>query len=304
MKKIFLLLFAVGFALFAQAQTPVVTATLDTNHILIGEQTVLHLRAQNLKSTANIVWPAWPDTLKGVELISTSRDTSEENGIFSIEEHFVLTSFDSGFVVIPPFVFLVDGENLETEPAILNVGTVEIAADKDFYDIKPPVEPPFDFMYWLKKLWFVALILAIIIAVILWFYLRKRKAKAAAIAAPDLRTPAQRAKDTLAAIREARIWQEGKTKLYYSQVSDTVRTYLEEEFNVPAMEMVSDELLDAMQTKISANANVVLRKMLRQADAVKFAKANPGPEQHTILWDDALMIINLTEPKTPDHAAR
>lgn len=303
MKKIFLLLFAALFTSFAFAQQPAVTAVLDTNRIIIGEQTVLHVRAQNLKSTANIVWPAWPDTLKGVELVSATRDTSEENGFFSIEEHFVLTSFDSGFVVIPPFVVLAAGQKLETEPAMLNVGTVEIKANQDFYDIKPPVEPPFDWLYWLKKLWFVALILAIIITVILWFYLRKRKQKAAALAVPDLRSPAQRAKDKLAAIREGRLWQQGQTKLYYSQISDAVRTYLEEEFKVPAMEMVSDELLDAMQTTISANAHIVLRKMLRQADAVKFAKANPDPEQHSILWDDALMIINMTEPKTPDHAA-
>ncbi len=303
MKKFFLNIFAALFASFAFAQQPAVTAVLDTNRILIGEQTVLHVRAINLKGTANIVWPAWPDSVKGVEVVSSSRDTSEADGIFSIEEHFVLTSFDSGVAIIPPFGVLVADQKLETEHAILNVGTVEIVADQDFYDIKPPVEAPIDWLYWLKKLWFVALILALIIAAILWFYLRKRKQKAAEKATPDLRTPAQRAKDTLAAIREARIWQEGKTKLYYSQVSDTVRTYLEEEFKVPAMEMVSDELLDAMQTTISAPAQVVLRKMLRQADAVKFAKANPDAEQHAILWDDALMIINLTEPKTPDHAA-
>jgi hypothetical protein len=147
----------------------------------------------------------------------------------------------------------------------------------------------------------VALILAIVIAIILWLYLRKRKAKPKEVAPPDLRSPAQRARENLAAIRDARVWQAGDVKEYYSQVSDTVRTYLEEQFNVAAMEMTTDELLDAMQMKISANAQHVLRKMLRDADMVKFAKSKPGPEKYGQLWDDAMQIIELTEPKTADH---
>ena len=147
-----------------------------------------------------------------------------------------------------------------------------------------------------------ALFLAILLAIGLWFFLRKRKEKIATLTPPDLRSPAQRAKENLLAIRDARIWQSGDVKGYYSQVSDTARTYLEEEFRVAAMEMISDELLDAMQSKISANAQGVLRNMLRTADMVKFAKAKPGPDQHGQLWDDAMKLIDLTEPKTPDHA--
>lgn len=301
MKKFVILLFAVLNIVFGVAQNAQFSAVLDTNYILIGEQTVLHVRASNLPN-ATLLWPVWPDTLKGVEVISTSRDTVENDGKFSITEHFVLTSFDSGFVVIPPFEILLDDQKLETEPQILNVGTVEILADQDFYDIKGPVDPPFDLLYWLKKLWYVALFLAILLAIGLWFFLRKRKEKIATQTPPDLRSPAQRAKENLLAIRDARIWQSGDVKGYYSQVSDTARTYLEEEFRVAAMEMISDELLDAMQSKISANAQGVLRNMLRTADMVKFAKAKPGPDQHGQLWDDAMKLIDLTEPKTPDHA--
>lgn len=301
MKKQIFLFLAIAFAFQTWAQQASFTAELDTNRILIGEQTTLHLSAKNLVNVNDLNWPVWPDTLAGLELISSSRDTVETDGRFSITEHFVLTSFDSGFVVIPPFSLLMGEEKAETEPQILNIGTVEILADQDFYDIKAPVDPPFDFLYWLKKLWYVAVILAIMLAIGLWFFLRKRKEKMAIQTPPDLRSPAQRARENLAAIRDARVWQAGDVKEYYSQVSDTVRTYVEEQFKVPAMEMISDELLDAMQMKISANAQHVLRKMLRDADMVKFAKSKPGPEQFGQLWDDAMQIIELTEPKTADH---
>jgi hypothetical protein len=301
MKKQIFLFLALIFAFHTWAQQASFAAKLDTNRILIGEQTTLHLSAKNLVGVTNLNWPIWPDSIAGLELISSRRDTVETDGTFSITEHFVLTSFDSGFVVIPPFEILLADQKLATEPQILNVGTIEILADQDFYDIKAPVDPPFDFLYWLKKLWYVAVILAILLGIGLWFFLRKRKGKMAIQAPPDLRTPAQRARENLAAIRDARVWQAGDVKEYYSQVSDTARTYLEEQFNVPAMEMISDELLDAMQSRISANAQHVLRKMLRDADMVKFAKSKPGPEQYGQLWDDAMQIIELTEPKTADH---
>lgn len=302
MKKTLALLFFTSCFLAAQAQKPTVSATLDTNYILIGQQTTLHLKAENLSKSSELIWAMWPDTLKGVELLSASRDTFDAKGEFRIEEHFVLTSFDSGFVVIPPFSISYDGEQYETEPLILNVGTVPLNPDQDYFDIKEPVKAPFDFLYWLKRLWIVWLILVAILGIVLWLILRKKKEKAAAPPEPvDLRSPAQRAKEELLAVRDGRIWQDGNVKLYYSRVSDIVRTYLEESLHVPAMEMISDELIDAMQSRISAESQSLLEKMLRLADQVKFAKAKPGPDKHAQIWDDAMKIVALTEPKIVDN---
>ena len=281
-------------------QTTQFEARLDTNRILIGEQTTFHLQAIGVNDES-LVWPVWPDTLQGIEVLSSVIDSIYTETGWTIAQEFVVTSFDSGFVVIPPFVISTGGETLETEPQILNVSTVSLDPEQDFYDIKEPIEPPIDWIYWLKRLWFVLVIVALVLALVLWLWLRKRKEKKAIEEIPDTRTPAQRAKDTLHAIREQRIWQDGKVKRYYSEVTDAVRTYLEESYPVPAMEMISDELLEAMQTRISAQAQQLLRKALQQADMVKFAKAKPGPDQHAQIWEDALRIIELTEPKTAEH---
>lgn len=281
-------------------QTVQFEARLDTNRILIGEQTTFHLQAFGVNDE-NLTWPVWPDTLQGIEVLSSVIDSINTETGWTIAQEFVVTSFDSGFVVIPPFVISTGGETLETEPQILNVSTVELEPEHDFYDIKEPIEPPIDWIYWLKRLWYVLVIVAVMLALVLWLWLRKRKEKKAIEEIPDTRTPAQRAKDTLHVIREQRIWQDGKVKRYYSEVTDAVRTYLEESYLVPAMEMISDELLQAMQTRISAEAQQLLRKALQQADMVKFAKAKPGPDQHAQIWDDALRIIELTEPKTAEH---
>ncbi len=305
MKKFIYTTISLLFAATAWCQAPTFTARLDTNYILIGQQTTLQFKATNIAENAQLLWPAWPDTLSGLELLSHTRDTlaQSDNGTMTIVENLRLTSFDSGFVIIPEFTLQVEQELLKTEPKILNVGTVEVVANQDYFDIKGPVDPPFDFWYWFKKLWYVSVILAIALALFFWFWMRKRKEKAQATEVPDLRTPAEKARDTLSEIREKRIWQNGHVKMYYSQVSDAVRLYLEELHHVPAMEMVSDELLDAMDTRISAEAHTVLRHMLKEADMVKFAKAKPGEPQHNKLWEDAQRIIELTEPKEETNAS-
>jgi hypothetical protein len=233
--------------------------------------------------------------------LGATSDTITQNGVSEIVVRYLITSFDSGFVLINPVVLVAGTDTLKTEPLILNISTVELDPTQDYFDIKAPVNPPFDWLYWLKKLWLWAAIAALIMAVALWFWLRKRKEKAAPLVV-DLRTPAQRARDVLRALAEERLWQNGDLKGYYSRATDAVRTYLEESFRIPAMEMISDELLDAIQPKVSHTAYQLLRTALRQADMVKFAKAKPGPETHEKLLADCLEIINLTEPKTDETA--
>lgn len=289
------------FAGFAGMAQPTFTARLDTNRIVIGQQTNFELKAGGITNPSDLIWPAWPDTLRDLEVLGATLDTVTQNGISEITARYLITSFDSGFVLINPVPLVMGADTLKTEPLILNVSTVELDPTQDYYDIKDPLNPPFDWLYWLKKLWIWAAIASIIIAVALWFWLRKRREKAAPKVV-DLRTPAQRAKDTLRTLAEERVWQNGDVKGYYSRATDAVRTYLEESFRIPAMEMVSDELLDAIQPKISSTAFQLLRNALRQADLVKFAKAKPGPETHEKLMADCLEIINLTEPKTDEAA--
>lgn len=296
MKQRLTLLALLFFTSLAFGQQMTFESTLDTNRILIGEQTHFHLTAKNIADPKDAVWPVWPDTLKGLEVLGVSADTTKEDELFTIHQDYLITSFDSGFVLIPPFALLLDSVKLETEPQILNITTVELDPTQDYYDIKEPVNPPIDWIYWLKRIWIFAAIAAIILAIVLYFWLRKRKAKKEA-AIVDTRTPAQRAKDNLQELLNTRVWQSGDVKGYYSRCTDIIRTYLEETTAIPAMEMITDELLEALQGKTSHEVNQLLADALRQADMVKFAKAKPGPEMHERIWTNCMRIVELTEPK-------
>jgi hypothetical protein len=296
----FLAIFSGVFLAFSLAgQSISFESSIDTNRILIGEQTNFHLTAKNITDPNAVVWPVWPDTLRGIEVLRVSSDTSKENELFTLHQHYLITSFDSGFVLIPPFSLLLDTLKLETEPQILNVSTVELDPTQDYYDIKSPVKAPIDWVYWLKRIWLFAALAAVVLAIVLWLWLRKRKAKKEVVFV-DTRTPAQRAKENLQALLEARVWQAGDVKGYYSQCTDIIRTYMEETLFIPAMEMTTDELLDALAGKTSYEVTQLLAEALQQADLVKFAKAQPGPDMHERVWNNCMRIVELTEPREED----
>ena len=47
-------------------------------------------------------------------------------------------------------------------------------------------------------------------------------------------------------IKKEKLWQSGKTKEYYTQLTDTIRNYLDGELGISAMEQTSFESLSAL----------------------------------------------------------
>lgn len=93
--------------------------------------------------------------------------------------------------------------------------------------------------------------------------------------------PHQRALDALDAIRRAKLVEQGRYKEYYIQVSDVLRRYMEEQFQVRAPERTTEEFLEDLQHNavLGLQEQLLLREFLRHCDLVKFARAEPTSEQ-------------------------
>ena len=89
-------------------------ASLDTNIIAIGAQTELTLELFATAFPMLDQWPVEGDTLNGgLEIIERSGiDTLARDGQVILRERYLVTSFDTGFVVIAPHVFFVNGKPL------------------------------------------------------------------------------------------------------------------------------------------------------------------------------------------------
>jgi hypothetical protein len=72
------------------------------------------------------------------------------------------------------------------------------------------------------------------------------------------------------------LWQEGKHKQYYSGLTDILRAYIAGQWGVGALEMTSDEIIEALKgLTLSDKQRGGVTELLRESDLVKFAKYIP-----------------------------
>lgn len=318
LKKYILLFISVLAFTFTKAQTPVeVHAVIDSTSIRIGAQTKLDIYVNydaSSQKSIDIIWPLIEDTIKkGIEVVNVTQiDTTipNKNKPNIVQQHIQLTitSFDSGAYYIAPFKFIINKDTanpLHTEPLHLLVNTV--ATDTSLTkvkDIKPPYDEPFDWKWYLPyAYWGLAILAAIIILILIIIKLNKKKPQEVIIEKPKI--PAHiAALETLEKIKQEAIWKDNKTKEYYSSIADTVRLYIEERFNINALELTSDEIIKIFKAQvIDSESKLKLSQILTLSDFVKFAKQIPIEAEHTLTLNNAFDFVKGTmrEEQLPNN---
>jgi hypothetical protein len=151
------------------------------------------------------------------------------------------------------------------------------------------------------------ILIAAIIFFIFYYLQRKKKNKPLFSRIEKPKEPAHViALRKLDRIKEEKIWQHDKIKEYYSEVSDTLRMYIEDRFGIAAMEQTSDETLTAFKFRrdlINEKSMEELNQILKLSDLVKFAKYQPLPDDNNLSLINAYFFVNQTkkeELKKPD----
>ena len=70
-----------------------------------------------------------------------------------------------------------------------------------------------------------------------------------------------------------KLWQEDSVKEYYSELSEIIRTYIENGIGTQAMEIPTHEIIFQLHQKGIGTTS--LKELLTRADLAKFAKAKP-----------------------------
>lgn len=103
----------------------------------------------------------------------------------------------------------------------------------------------------------------------------------------------------LEALHHRKLWQNGKFKHYYSELTDILRTYIAGRYGIGAMEMTSDEIIESARAlpeeELPKKAAMDLTAILRDADLVKFAKAEPDAEQNENDYTKAYYFVEETK---------
>jgi hypothetical protein len=294
-----LLLFAV-FRLEAQQ----VSATADTYSLKIGEQTNITLTARP-GSKEIIRWPQLSDSL-GPHFDIVSRagiDTLKDSisGQQFLKQRIRITSFDTGLFTLPVFDFTFirpagDSISLITDALVINVKSVPVDTTQAIKDIKNVQEVPFELAEYIPWV-FAGLVVAAIIAAGIYFWLRRKKKNLPVLPSVPAIPPWEKALNALQKAGEEKLWTTGKEKAYHTAVSDTLRTYIEEQFQLPALESTTGDILRmCARHPVISEQESVLRQILQAADLVKFAKLSLTAAEHEQSLVQAIRFVNETKP--------
>ena len=306
MRKLISILILIFSVAATNAQSYSVEAKADTNSILIGEQINIALQSNYRvdEGEINIIFPTLYDTINefvevvNKSVIDTLIPNKEEPYAFTQQQTVTITSFDSGYYAIPPFRFVINNDTLETEPLIIEVLTMPVDTAQAIFDIKGVIDEPFSFTDWLKDNWWwmVAILVLIIGIVYLIKFLKNRKPnEIVEEVVPEIPVHII-ALEKLEKIRDEKLWQSGKVKLYHSHISEILREYIENRYQVNALEETTSEILHGLRLQnISPELMNKLTQTLTLADLLKFAKEQPLANENEMSIAAAIEFVNTTK---------
>ena len=272
---IFILLFST--TVFAQPKK--VTTSIDTTKNKIGAEFKLTLKT-DVDTLSKVKFPE-NKFFGALEVIESYKvDTVKKGDRYELIKKYGLTQFDSGSYTIPRIPIIINGKTVYSDSLAVEINDVKVDTLKQkMYDIKDIalVKSPLG-NWWIYLLVVIALVG---LGFLIFYFLKNRKPKAKA-AVVVYKTPIEKATTLLQQLESKELWQKGAVKDYYSELTDIVRNYIEEEIKIPAMESTTSELIEglrkaAKQKKLKLSNDTVenLEKVLQQADLVKFAKVKP-----------------------------
>ena len=279
MKRIlyFILLFV-----FPPLHAQEVKVEANTKNIKIGEQIEYKISVQ-APADAVVIFPEG-QTFGALEMVKTSStDTLKETGKFRLEKAYYLTQFDEGKYTIPQQKINISNKDFYTDSLLIEVHTIAVDTLKQpLYDIKPIAEvaSPSSFRLWL---WIVlGLVVLLFSATALYFFIFRKKKLSAEEERKKL-PPFERAIQDLKDLQNSKYLIESQHKAYYTRLTDIVKEYLEDEVHILAKESTTDELLAKVTTlqqtgKLHLSEETInnLKRVLQNADLVKFAKSKPS----------------------------
>ncbi len=308
--------------LTTHARADVAKAEIDTPWVMVGMPRVLHLEITVPQGT-KVQWPAqlqpvgfaaadYEDPTKQY-MLEFGPDThfdidtvQQAGGMMTLSQNLEFYAFDSAGMVVAPFKFVVNGtDTVATQMLALKCDHPfeEVPVDPQAtQDLKPVMSPAFvlwDYVWWL--FWLQLAVTIITVSTLVYLHYRKhRKVKSpdGKPVEPKKVLPAHvTALQALEALADKKLWEAGQAKLFYTELTDILRRYIEERYTVSAMECTTDEILQelielTMQQKSSYNN---LREVLQLADLVKFAKYQPMPDENKMAFMNSRLFVEQTK---------
>ena len=270
------------------AQAQQVRTHVSADSVYVGERFTLSLVARHRFTTAAL----FPDSTASFgDLTVLGRSASSYRYLGAADPGarvdsiaYTVTTFalDSARVPALPVRFAADGDTTAAaaSPRLIPVRSVVPDDAAELRGLAAPMAFPEP-----RWPWAVLALVALVLLGGAYYYWRERQASAEAPMPPDVdhRSSYEIATDRLDALAlPPEVATADTVKRFYVDLTRILRTYLAGALGVAAMERTSHELLATLRghKHVPPPALQRIRRVLEQADPVKFADATPAPEAH------------------------
>ena len=283
---------------------------IDSLQLLVGEQTDIHLDV-TFNANQSLLLPAFKpgiEIMPNIEVLKVSEpDTTKLNdgARLNVKQTYTITAWDSAFYYLPPLPVVVDADTFLSNSLALKVVSYEIDTlhVDQFFPPHPYLELPFAWSDWQLIVYLSFLAVALmLVAFIILDRARKGKPIVRIIRRKKKLPPHKVAIDEIERIKAERKWAEEDSKEYYTLLTDTLRTYIQERYGFSAMEMTSGEIIDQLLQVSDEAALQELKEIFRTADLVKFAKWNTLINENDANLVAAVEYINQTKQEIDPNA--
>ncbi len=291
---------AVSAACLAQSGEALSRLTRDT--ILIGDQVEwiipLEMAPGEKYFLEDISNPPAPgvEIIKGLEMDTVRQSRSK----IEIEGKVVLTSFDSGSYFLPNLIAMIEREGGAIDTLLVHGPELEVTTipvDTATYvvkDLKGQIKYPLTFGEV-----FPWVLLALVVGAAAYAAVRMvkmRRANRTFLGKPIVKDPPHIvALRSLEKIRRQKLWQSGRQKQFYTEVTDVLRVYIAGRYGIATLERPSKEMLaDLKKQNIEENLFEGVSQLFNRADLVKFAKYEAGEAENEEVVPGAVRFVNAT----------
>jgi hypothetical protein len=283
------------------AQTAV-EQKIDSVGIFIGQQAHMTIDV-TAHERAKIQFPSLKPSqylVPGVEIIDVSDadTTALDNHFVKVSKKYTITSFDEKLYAIPGQKVKIDGKEYVGGTLALKVVTMDVDTlhPNQFFPPKDVQDNPFLWSEWSPIFWMSVLMLVLCITgFYLYLRLKNNKPIITRIKIVKKIPPHQKALTAIEKLKVEKMTTSTDQKTYYTELTDTLRKYIEERFGFNAMEMTTTEIIYHLQQNGDRKMMDELKGLFETADLVKFAKHEALINENDMNLVNAINFIDQTK---------
>ncbi len=308
------ILFTILFLIFnataiAQEPTIIATATVDKTEVNIGDKLRYTIKV-DYASGVTVTFPDFGEHLAGFTIkdYGTGKPKNMRNSRIVQEQWYILDTYTTGSYTIPSATIKYNepsGEEREVKTPELHIEVKSVMKEgedaSNIKDIKPPVNIPVSYrkLYLWGGIPFGILVCG---GAASWLLLKRKRNGISSVLIK--RSPDEIAYDALDALSKSDLITKGQVKEYYFSLSNIVRHYIENRFQLMAPERTTEEFLVEMSnadsrggvtTPLQDKHKQLIKSFLRHCDLVKFARYNPDGPEIKDAFDSALRLVDETK---------